>query len=191
MTGWRSSARSFKAKAALLLAVSGLAVSCQDQEEQTTAGGPDVRIESVTAALGQTSDLSTSYRLITSAELGEALDGEGSYTIFVPVNDAWSALESEELQSLESSEGRPQLVAVLRQHIAPGPVLPVDMDDALVRSDGSLILATMGAGPITLRRADQSIHIGEGIGGPRIIGAPIIAGNDVIYRIDQLIPPPE
>ena len=176
--------------AAAILAMSGLAVSFQDQESQTTEAETANGVESVTAALAGASDLSISSRLIDSAGLGEALDGEGSYTIFMPVDEAWSALESEEIQSLETSEGRPQLVAALRQHIAPGFVLQADMDAAFERSGGSLVLATMGAGPLKLRRDGDAISIGEETGGPKIIGVPIVAGNDVIYRIDQLIPPP-
>ncbi len=179
------------ASTAVILVLSTFAVSCQGEETQTAEVEAVTPAESVTAALGSASDLSTSLRMINAAGLGQALDGEGSYTIFLPVDEAWSAQPSEETQSLETSEGRPQLVAVLRQHIAPGTVLQADMDAALERSGGTLDLATMGAGPIALRRDEQAIFIGQEADGPKIIGAPIIAGNDVIYRIDQLIPPPE
>lgn len=179
------------ASAAVILVMSGMAVSCQDQEAQTADVDAVGEVDTITATLAGASDLSTSSRLIKLAELGQALDGEGSYTIFMPVDEAWSALEAEALQSLELAESRPQLVAVLRQHIASGTVLQADMDAALEQSGGSLGLATMGAAPLTLRREGQAIFIGNDTGSPKIIGAPIMAGNDVIYRIDQLIPPPE
>jgi len=49
----------------------------------------------------------------------------------------------------------------------------------------------MGVAPITLYRDGTTITIGQGNEAPRIVGAPIVAGNDVVYRIDRLIPPPE
>ncbi len=174
-----------------MLAASALLVSCQAQDPVSGEAGASTEFQSVSEALSGTSDLSISSRLINSGQLGQALDGEGSYTIFIPVDEAWSALESDQIQSLETAEGRPQLVAVLLQHIAPGAMLEADIDQALERSGGMLTLATMGAGPITLRRDEQAVRIGGEEGSPRIVGSPILAGNDVIYRIDSLIPPPE
>lgn len=49
----------------------------------------------------------------------------------------------------------------------------------------------MGAAPIALHRDGEDITLGQGKDAPKIVGAPIIAGNDVVYRIDRLIPPPK
>ena len=143
-----------------------------------------------TAALRKNEDLSISAKLIDSAQLGTAVDGEGSYTVFMPVNDAWASLDASERNAIESEENKPQLIAVLRQHIAPGYVLAADLERGLSEKDGSVTLNTMGAMPVTLRRDGEVIMLGMGTDAPRIVGLPIVAGNDVIYRIDKLIPPP-
>lgn len=180
--------------AAVLMALAGMAGACQDKanqaEESASSDAAKAKGEALTAAMGKAADLSISARLIASAQLGPALDGQASYTVFAPVDAAWSKLGAAELQSLERAESRPQLIAVLRQHIAPGYVLAADLDQAFARKEGTVTLATMGAKPVTLRRDGQSIALGEGEGTPHIVGAPIVAGNDVIYRIDRLIPPP-
>jgi len=184
-----------KITAAVLLALTGMVGACQDNgnqaEENASSNAAETKGDALTAAMGKAADLSISTRLIASAQLGPALDGKGSYTVFAPVDAAWSKLDAAELRSLESAESRPQLIAVLRQHIAPGYVLAADLDQAFARKKGTVTLATMGARPITLHRDGQSIVLGEGEGTPRIVGAPITAGNDVIYRIDRLIPPPD
>ena len=147
--------------------------------------------EMLTTELGNIDDLSISAKLIDSAQLGSALDGQGSYTVFLPVDDAWKSLNADELQSIESTENRPQLIAVLRQHIAPGYVLATDLEKGLSDKNGSVTISTMGAMPITLYRDGETIALGQGKDAPRIVGAPVVAGNDVIYRIDRLIPPPD
>ena len=174
---------------ALAVAVSG----CQKSESDDAQNGSVKATASsatFTGALRNNEDLSISAKLIDTAQLGTALDGEGSYTVFLPVNDAWESLDATERNAIEAKENKPQLIAVLRQHIAPGYVLAADLERGLSEKDGSVTLNTMGAMPVTLRRDGETIMLGEGTAAPRIVGVPIVAGNDVIYRIDRLIPPP-
>ena len=173
-----------------------LAVTVGGCQESTTdnaqSGGVEASASSdpFTDALRHNADLSTSAKLIDIAQLSTAVDGEGSYTVFLPVNDAWASLSVAERNAIESEENKPQLIAVLRQHIAPGYVLAADLERGLSEKNGSVTLTTMGAMPLTLRRDGEAIRLGEGNDAPRIVGLPIVTGNDVIYRIDRLIPPP-
>ena len=180
-------------KLSMVVALAAMLGACQGSDEPAPEnGGVEAAAdgEMVTTALGDAADLSISTRLLGTAQLGTALDGEGSYTVFLPVDDAWQSLEKAELQAIESADNRPQLIAVLRQHIAPGYVLDSDLEKGLAEKDGSVTLTTMGAAPITLHRDGQAITLGQGQDAPRIVCAPIVAGNDVVYRIDRIIPPP-
>ena len=179
-------------KTSIAIALAVTVGGCQESTTDTAqCGGVDASAGSstFTDALRNSADLSTSAKLIETAKLGTAVDGEGSYTVFLPVNDAWASLAAAEREAIESEESRPQLISVLRQHIAPGYVLGADLERGLSERDGSVTLTTMGAMPITLRRDGEAIRLGEGRNAPRIVGLPIVAGNDVIYRIDRLIPP--
>ena len=181
-------------KLSMVVALTAMLGACQDNDRQasdkgTVEASPDSNL--LTSAIGDAADLSISTRLIGAAQLGSALDGEGSYTVFLPVDDAWESLEEAELQAIESADNRPQLISVLRQHIAPGYVLAADLEKGLVAGNGVVTLTTMGAAPITLHRDGQTVTLGQGKDAPRIVGAPMVAGNDVVYRIDRLIPPPE
>lgn len=173
---------------AFALSIVGCQESASDKAEssvETTASA-----NAFTDALRKNADLSTSAKLIDMAQLSTAVDGKGSYTLFLPTDDAWASLDAPERNAIESEESRPQLIAVLRQHIAPGYVLAADLERGLSERNGAVTLTTMGAMPVTLRRKGETIMLGEGEDAPRIVGQPIVAGNDVIYRIDRLIPPP-
>src|SRR3546814_18686086 len=98
----------------------------------------------LTTAIGNDADLSISTRLIGAAQLGAALDGVGSYTVFLPVDDAWKSLDTAARQAIESTENHPQLIAVLRKHRPPGYVLALDLDKGLSDEDGSVKPAPMG-----------------------------------------------
>ena len=170
--------------------------ACQGGDTDTSANVKDGNASGsdgtvLTSAIGDTPELSISSKLISTAQLGTALDGQGSYTVFLPVDDAWKAVEAADRAAIESEENRPQLVALLRQHIAPGYVVAADFDKGLSNKNGTVSLTTMGAAPIALHRDGESITLGQGKDAPKIVGAPIVAGNDVVYRIDRLIPPPK
>ena len=170
--------------------------ACQGGDADTAANaknddsaGSDGTV--LTSAIGDVAELSISSKLIAAAQLETALDGQGSYTVFLPTDDAWKAVEAADRAAIESAENRPQLVALLRQHIAPGYVVAADLDKGLSAKNGTVSLTTMGAAPIALYRDGENITLGKGTDAPKIVGTPIIAGNDVVYRIDRLIPPPK
>jgi uncharacterized surface protein with fasciclin (FAS1) repeats len=191
MTGANKSCRAAVQKLSIAIALTAMLGACQDKQDSSETGGVTADSELLTTALGNIGDLSISTRLIDKAELGPALDGAGSYTVFLPVDDAWTSLDAAEREAIESTESRPQLLAVLRQHVAPGHILTTDLEKGLSEKDGSATVSTMGVMPISLRRDGESITLGQGKDAPRIVGSPVIAGNDVIYRIDRLIPPPD
>lgn len=174
-----------------MIAMALVVGACGDKEPDA-AQSADVATSADTLkeALGNSADLSISAKMIETAQLGSALDGAGSYTVFLPVDSAWTSLAAAERQAIESVENRPQLVAVLRQHIAPGYVVAADLERGLSEKDGTVTLTTMGTTPISLRRDGENIRLGTGGDAPRIVGRPIVVGNNVVYRIDKLIPPP-
>lgn len=162
-----------------------------DTSANATGGGSGSDGTALTSAIGDTPELSVSSKLIAAAQLGTALDGQGSYTVFLPTDDAWKAVEAADRAAIESAENRPQLVALLRQDIAPGYVVAADLDKGLSAKNGTVSLTTMGAAPIALYRDGENITLGKGSDAPKIVRTAIIAGNDVVYRIDRLIPPPK
>jgi uncharacterized surface protein with fasciclin (FAS1) repeats len=117
------------------------------------------------------------------------LEGRGSYTIFAPSDEAFAALPGDQRQALEGEDGRPQLLGLLRQHMATGYLAQADIDKAAAGQDG-VELASLGAAPITLRKNGDTILLGEGEGAARITGEPVPAGNSIVYRIDRVLPPP-
>lgn len=145
--------------------------------------------DDVLQALGKANGLSTMATLAKSAGLEKTLEGIGNYTLFAPTDAAFAKFPADQRKLLESKDGRPQLLAMLRQHIATGYITQADLTQGLARNAGAANLATMGGAPIRLHRNGNGIFLGTGDSGPRLIGAPIASRNGVIYRIDQVIPP--
>lgn len=183
---------------AALIAVVAMGLPGCDKQKQTSeqkdaAAKAEAVVgtkQDVLEALAGTSDLSTMAALVKSAGLEKALGGVGNYTLFAPTDAAFARLPEDQRKLLESKDGRPQLLALLRQHIVTGFIAQADLDKGLARSGGAASLATMGGAPIRLHRGKNGILLGPGDAGPRVVSEPVVSRNGVIYRIDQVIPPP-
>lgn len=181
VTGWKVMA----AVAALGLA------ACGDREatgNNVTAAAADQH--SLWTALDDAGGLDATAQMVKQAGLERMFDGVGSYTLFAPTDAAIASLPAADRQRLATADGRPQLIALLRQHVAPGYIARADIDQGLAREKGEVRVATVGGAPIVMRRQGEAIVIGTDKNAPRLSGAPIVARNGVIYPIDRVLPPP-
>ncbi len=148
--------------------------------DRDTAGGNASNVAAATTnaslaeALDDADDLNTAAGFAESAGLEKMLDGVGAYTIFAPVDAAFSSLPNDRRKALESADGRPQLIALLRAHIASGYVSRADMDAGVASSGGIAKLATVSGTPLTIRRQGDAILVGEGDSAARIVGTPVV-----------------
>jgi uncharacterized surface protein with fasciclin (FAS1) repeats len=155
-------------------------------ENQAAATGTQ---ETLAAAIGGAGDLSTTAKLLKDAGLDHTLEGVGSYTLFAPIDTAFASLPEGQRKTLENTDARPQLIALLSQHITTGYLSKPDLEKGLAQEGGSAKLTTMASGkPITLYSDNGTITIGSGTAAPHVVGEPITARNGVIYRIDRVIP---
>lgn len=171
--------------AALSLGLSGCGDGGKSGNDTTAQVSGKVGLDAIEDAEG----LSTAAKMLKEAGLEKMLEGRGSYTIFAPSDEAFASLPEEQRKALEAEEGRPQLVALLRQHMASGYLTTEDIAKNAADADG-LTLASLGAAPIAVRAQDKAILLGAGDDAARVIGDPVAAGNNIVYRIDRLIPPP-
>jgi uncharacterized surface protein with fasciclin (FAS1) repeats len=175
----------FAAMASLALAGCG----SQTTNAQENAGAPAAQGAKNLSALEKADDLSTATRLLKAADLEKLLTGPGSYTLFAPSDAAFNALPGDQRKQLESTEGRPQLIALLRQHMTPGYVTPGDFSTAVSRAGSRVELASLGAGPIVVRKQGDQVLLGDGANAARIVGGSVPVGNSIVYRIDNFLPP--
>lgn len=181
--------------ALMALAATGLS-GCHKQEQTaaqqaatTKAASAVGTKENVLDALGKAANLGIFTKLARSAGLEKTLGGVGDYTLLAPTDAALARLPDAQRKLLESADGRPQLLAMLRQHIVTGYITQADLDKALARNGGAVTLASMGGAPVRLHRQGSVILFGPGDAGPKIATPPIVARNGVIYPIDQVIAP--
>ena len=119
---------------------------------------------------------------LTAADLVDALQGDGPYTVFAPTDEAFAALPKEAVEALLQPQNQEVLQAVLLRHVVQGQVTafqaigvdaqPLAGDRLPIRltqdHDGQRSLSVAG---INISKADQ------------------ILGNAIVHQIDAVILP--
>ena len=110
---------------------------------------------------------------LKAADLVDTLNGEGPFTVFAPVDDAFAALPPGTVQTLV--QNIPQLQRILTYHVVSGRLQASDLKDGMT-------LTSVEGAPI-------SVHINDGleIKNSTVIAADVEADNGVIHCIDRVL----
>jgi transforming growth factor-beta-induced protein len=123
-------------------------------------------------------DFSTLVTAVKAADLVEALQGKGPFTVFAPTNDAFKKIPKEQLEAL--LKDKKGLTSVLTYHVVPGRVMAADVAKLKEAK--------------TLQGKKVSITIKDGkvmINGAQVLKTDIECANGVIHVIDSVIMPPK
>ena len=139
------------------------------------------------ATLGAEDGFDTLERAATNAGLGEVLDGVGPYTLFAPVDAAFSVTGAP--ADLADDSRRAESAALLRAHVVPGALTRQDISAALDRaSNGSVQMRTMANTLLTFTRDGETIMVAsEGGARGRLTGRERLASNGVMQPVDSLL----
>ena len=112
---------------------------------------------------------------VAAAELTSALEGEGPFTVFAPVDDAFAALPPGTLQTLVDNPA--QLARILKYHVISGFLL---QNEVISKQEW---LSLEGA-PIPIRRYSPFE-----VKNATVVKADIVCDNGVVHVIDRVILP--
>ncbi|WP_157982793.1 fasciclin domain-containing protein [Aliidiomarina minuta] len=124
---------------------------------------------------------STFAEALKAADMEDALDSDGSYTLFAPTNDAFDALPEGTLESLLESDNQDRLRDILSYHIVEEKLMSDDINGDEVRKEtlqGSEVRITASYGNVQVNNATVTYP-------------DIEASNGVIHGIDTVIMPTE
>ena len=128
-------------------------------------------------------DFSTLVTAVDSAGLAETLSGDGPFTVFAPVNDAFAALPPGTLDSLLLPENQDQLTAVLTYHVVPQEAMADDLTDGMT-------VTTVQGQPLTVGVTDAGVTLTDATGNTvSVVQVDIEAGNGVVHVIDGVLIP--
>ena len=112
---------------------------------------------------------------VDAAGLRDALEGPGPFTVFAPVDDAFSALPPGTVQTLVDNP--PQLARILKYHVLSGAY---DKADLVAQAEWS----SLEGAPLPIRRSEPFE-----VKNATVITADIACDNGVVHVIDRVMLP--
>jgi len=143
-------------------------------------GAADHHSEPIVEIAAGNENFSTLVAGVQAAGLAEALSGEGPFTVFAPVNDAFAALPAGTVDTLLMEENKDQLTSILTYHVVPGEYLAAETPA------GEYELETLQGETVTVVVGEDGTVT---VDGATVVIADVDASNGVIHAIDQVIMP--
>lgn len=173
--------------AAALLVAGGCTNKASDN--RTNAQTPEAQKAAGTKTIA--SGLAQDSRFMAAAKaagLDQTLAGAGPYTVLVPDNAAFDKAPAGTFDT--KPENRAQLTGVLTNLILSGTMLAADIDKAIERGKGKVVLATMGGGTLTATKEGGKTVLTDAKGDKATITtADERYSNGVVHRIDTVLLP--
>ena len=135
-------------------------------------------------------DFSTLVAALKAADLVGALQGDGPFTVFAPVNSGFAKIDENTLNALLQPENKEKLAAILTYHVVSGSITASDVASALKKGYGKAELTTLNGGTLTAVQKDGGIFLMDANGNySKISKTDVMASNGVIHIIDDVVMP--
>jgi uncharacterized surface protein with fasciclin (FAS1) repeats len=115
---------------------------------------------------------------VTAAELVETLNGAGPFTVFAPVDAAFTALPEGTVASLLLPENKEQLQGILTYHVVAGQVLSTDLTDGMEAT-------TENGSSLTINLRDGKVFVNDA----EVVIADVLTDNGVVHAINTVLIP--
>ena len=135
-------------------------------------------------------DFSTLVTALKAADLVGALQGDGPFTVFAPVNSGFAKIDANTLNSLLEPANKEKLAAILTYHVVAGKIVAADVVAALEKGNGKAELTTLNGGKVTAVSKDGGVFLMDANGNySKIAKTDVMASNGVIHIIEDVVMP--
>ena len=135
-------------------------------------------------------NFSTLVTALKAADLVDALNSEGPFTVFAPTNDAFAKIDSKTLNSLLEVENKKSLANILTYHVISGKIVASDVVAALKKGNGLVELTALNGQVISVIEKEGKIWLKDSNENySEITSTDIMGSNGVIHVIDSVVMP--
>jgi uncharacterized surface protein with fasciclin (FAS1) repeats len=136
-------------------------------------------------------DHTTLVAAVKAAGLVETLKGEGPFTVFAPVNDAFENLPEGVVEDLLKPENKEKLQAVLTYHVVADNMTYDELVKAIKKGKGKAELTTVNGGKlVAMMNGEHNIVLKDAQGNVSTISTyDVTQSNGVIHVITSVLLP--
>jgi len=127
---------------------------------------------------------------VKSADLVSTLKSDGPFTVFAPVNDAFTKLPAGTVETLLKPENKETLTKILTYHVVAGNLDAASVLEAIKKGNGTASLKTVNGGKLTASLDNGKVKLTDENGGSAYVLTTDLKGsNGVIHVIDSVVMP--
>jgi uncharacterized surface protein with fasciclin (FAS1) repeats len=160
------------------------------QKPVTVGGAPMYANKNIIQNAVNSKDHTTLVAAVKAAGLVDTLQGPGPFTVFAPVNAAFSALPAGTVENLLKPENKSQLTAVLTYHVVAGRYNAAALQRLIKKGGGKATLKTVQGEQLTATASGETITITDAKGGAaKVTISNVNQSNGVIHVVDKVLLP--
>ena len=139
---------------------------------------PSITSANIINKLNETGKFTKLNETLTKSGLNKNLEGDGPFTVFAPLDDAFAAISAQTYYGLLREENKQKLVNILGRHVFSKKITYSEID-------GEIKLKAINGEEITIKKVNGIVYINEA----EVVTADIEASNGVIHFINRVLQP--
>ena len=139
---------------------------------------PSITSANIINKLNETGNFTKLNETLTKSGLNKNLDGDGPFTFFAPLDDAFAAISAQTYYGLLREENKQKLVNILGRHVFSKKITSSEIN-------GEIKIKAINGEEITIKKVNGIVYINEA----EVVTADIEASNGVIHFINRVLQP--
>ena len=139
---------------------------------------PSITFGNVIDKLNEVGKFSKLNETLTKSGLVENLKGNGPFTVFAPLDDAFAAISAKTYYGLLRDENKDKLVNILGRHVFSKKITSSEIN-------GEIKLKAINGEEITIKKVNGIVYINEA----EVVTADVEVSNGVIHYINRVLQP--
>ena len=139
---------------------------------------PSITFGNVIDKLNETGKFTKLNETLMKSGLSENLKGEGPFTVFAPLDDAFAAISAQTYYGLLREENKDKLVNILGRHVFSKKITSSEIA-------GEIKLKAINGEEITIKKVNGIVYINEA----EVVTADVETSNGIIHFINRVLQP--
>ena len=139
---------------------------------------PSIAFANVIDKLNETGKFMKLNETLTKSGLSENLKGEGPFTVFAPLDDAFAAISAQTYYGLLREENKDKLVNVLGRHVFSKKLTSSEINNEIK-------LKALNGEEVTIKKVNGIVYINEA----EVVTADVEVSNGIIHFINRVLQP--
>ncbi len=139
---------------------------------------PSITFGNVIDKLNETGKFTKLNETLMKSGLSENLKGEGPFTVFAPLDDAFAAISAQTYYGLLREENKDKLVNILGRHVFSKKIASSEVT-------GEIKLKAINGEEITIKKVNGIVYINEA----EVVTADVETSNGIIHFINRVLQP--